>query len=181
VSTGQVNVYAPWELGNYSSVQVKLTYAGSIRSNVVTVPVSNYTPAFLMYGSGSVFVADARDNNTGALITTTNPATAGEVLQLYCNGLGPVSNQPASGDPAPNYPNLAQTTTPVTVSIGGKSAQVIFAGLTPPFVGLYLVDVTVPSGLASGNQPISVSVAGKTSPASITAGGTTYNIVLPVK
>jgi hypothetical protein len=36
-------------------------------------------------------------------------------------------------------------------------------------------------GLASGNQPSGVSVAGKTSPASITAGGTTYNIVLPVK
>ena len=183
VSTGQVNVYAPWELENYPSVQVKLTYAESIRSNVVTVPVSNYTPAFLMNGGppASYFVADARDNNTGAPIGTGNPATAGEVLQLYCNGLGPVSNQPASGDPAPNSPNLAQTANAVTVSIGGKNAPVIFAGLTPPFVGLYLVDVTVPSGLASGNQPISVSVAGKTSPASITAGGTTYNIVLPVK
>ena len=183
VSSGQVNVYAPWELENYPSVQVKLTYAESIRSNVVTVPVSNYTPAFLMNGGppASFFVADARDNNTGALIGTANPATAGEVLQLYCNGLGPVSNQPASGDPAPNSPNLAQTASAVTVSIGGKNAPVIFAGLTPPFVGLYLVDVTVPSGLASGNQPISVSVAGKTSPASIAAGGTTYNIVLPVK
>jgi uncharacterized protein (TIGR03437 family) len=181
VSTGQVNVYAPWELEGYPSAQVKLTYAGSIRSNVVTVPVSNYTPAFLMYGSGSVLIADARDNNTGALITTTSPAAAGEVLQLYCNGLGPVSNQPASGDPAPGSPNLAQTTTPVTVSIGGKSAPVIFAGLTPPFVGLYLVDVTVPSGLTSGNQPITVSVAGKTSPLSVTSGSTTYNIVLPVK
>jgi uncharacterized protein (TIGR03437 family) len=57
---------------------------------------------------------------------------------------------------------------------------VIFAGLTPPFVGLYLVDITVPSGLTAGNQPITVSVAGKTSPASVTSGGTTYNIVLPV-
>jgi hypothetical protein len=36
-------------------------------------------------------------------------------------------------------------------------------------------------GLASGSQPIGVSVAGKTSPSSIKAGGTTYNIVLPVE
>jgi uncharacterized protein (TIGR03437 family) len=162
-----------------------MIYAGSdpIYSNVVTVPLANYVPAFFMYNSGSVFIADALDNNTYALITTANPATAGEVLQLYCNGLGPVTNSPASGSPAPSgtLAQLAQTTTPVTVTIGGKSAQVIFAGLEPPYVGLYLVDVTVPSGLSSGNQPITVSVGGKTSPGSITASGTTYQIVLPIK
>jgi uncharacterized protein (TIGR03437 family) len=76
---------------------------------------------------------------------------------------------------------LAQTSTPVTVSIGGQNAPVLFAGLEPPYVGLYLVDVTVPSGLPAGNQPITVSVGGKTSAGSITGGGTTYQIVLPVK
>jgi uncharacterized protein (TIGR03437 family) len=130
-----------------------------------------------------VFIADALDNTTYALITTANPATAGEVLQLYCNGLGPTTNQPASGSPAPSgtLTQLANTTTPVTVSIGGQSAQVLFAGLEPPYVGLYLVDVIVPTGVAAGNQPITVSVGGKTSPLSITGGATTYQIVLPVK
>jgi uncharacterized protein (TIGR03437 family) len=160
---------------------MKVAISGVAFTNVLTVPVSNYTPAFLMYNSGSIFVADARDNNTGALIGPSNPATAGEVLQLYCNGLGPVSNQPASGDPAPGSPNLAQTSSKVTVSIGGVNAPVIFSGLTPPFVGLYLVDVTVPSGLTSGNQPITVTVNGKTSPTSVTASNVTYNIVLPIK
>jgi uncharacterized protein (TIGR03437 family) len=186
VSTTQVNAFVPWELQGYPSVNVKMTYAGTlpIYSNVIgNVPVSTYTPAFFMYNSGSVFIADALDNNTYALITTANPATAGEILQLYCNGLGPTTNQPASGSPAPSgsLAQLAQTTTPVTVSIGGKNAPVIFAGLEPPYVGLYLVDITVPSGLAAGNQPITVSVGGKTSPLSITGGGTTYQIVLPIK
>jgi uncharacterized protein (TIGR03437 family) len=186
VNVGQINAFVPWELENYPSVNVKMTYAGSdpIFSNVISkVPVSNYTPAFFMYNSGSVFIADALDNTTYALITTANPATPGEVLQLYCNGLGPTTNQPASGNPAPSgsLANLAQTTTPVTVSIGGQSAQVLFAGLEPPYVGLYLVDIIVPSGVAAGNQPITVSVGGKTSPGSITASGTTYQIVLPIK
>jgi len=182
VSGGQVNIYAPWELENYPSAQMKVTLGEGIFSNVLTVPLSNYVPAFLMYVSGNLLISDARDNNTGALITTTNPATGGEVLQLYCNGLGPVSPQPnPSNSPAPAA-NLAYTTSPVTVSIGGKNAPVYsgYAFLAPPFVGLYQVDVTVPSGLTAGNQPITVSVAGKTSPASVTAGGTTYNIVLPV-
>jgi minor extracellular serine protease Vpr len=186
VSTAQVNVFVPWELTGYPSVNVKMTYAGTypIPSNVISnAPLSTYTPGFFMYNSGSVFIADALDNTTYALITTANPAIAGEVLQLYCNALGPVTNQPASGSPAPSgtLAQLAQTTTPVTVSIGGQSAQVLFAGLEPPYVGLYLVDIVVPSGLASGNQPITVSVGGKKSPGSITGGGTAYQIVLPVK
>jgi uncharacterized protein (TIGR03437 family) len=186
VSNGQINVFVPWELEGYPTVNVKEIYAGSdpIYSNVIgNVPVSTYTPAFFMYNSGSVFVADALDNTTYALITTANPATPGEVLQLYCNGLGPTTNQPASGSPAPSgsLSNLAQTTTPVTVSIGGQNATVLFAGLEPPYVGLYLVDVTVPSGLTAGNQPITVTVGGKTSAGSITGGSTTYQIVLPVK
>jgi uncharacterized protein (TIGR03437 family) len=137
------------------------------------VTLNNYTPAFLM-NSGTV--ADAVDNTTGALITTSNPATAGEYLQLYCNGLGPVTNQPASGDPA-SATVLSQTTTPVTVSIGGKAVTPLFAGLAPGFVGEYEVVIQVPSGLTSGNQPITVSVGGVTSPASV-SGSTVY---LPIK
>jgi uncharacterized protein (TIGR03437 family) len=175
ISPTQVNAWVPWELTGYPSAQMKINYYGLL-SNVVTVPLNTYVPAFLI-NSGTV--ADARDNNTGALITTSNPAVAGEELQLYCNGLGPVTNQPASGTAALGSPNLAQipASTPVTVSIGDKNARVDFAGLTPGFVGLYLVDVSVPAGLTSGNQIITVSVGGKTSPTSV-AGS---NIVLPIK
>ena len=40
----------------------------------------------------------ARDLNYGA-INAGNPAHPGETIQLYANGLGAVTNQPASGDP----------------------------------------------------------------------------------
>ncbi|MGA3016107.1 MAG: S8 family serine peptidase [Bryobacteraceae bacterium] len=173
VSPGQVNVFVPWELENYASAQVKVTFVESMYSNLVSVALNNYTPAFLM-NSGTV--ADAVDNSTGAIITTSNPATAGEYLQLYCNGLGPVANQPASGDPA-SLTVLSQTTTPATVTIGGKPVTPLFAGLAPGSVGEYEVVIQVPSGLTSGNQPITVSVGGVTSPASV-AGLPVY---LPIK
>jgi uncharacterized protein (TIGR03437 family) len=175
VSPGQVNLYVPWELENYPSAQVKVTFLEYIYSNLVNLTLANYWPAFLM-NSGTV--ADALDNTTGALITTANPATAGEVLQLYCNGLGPVTNPPASGSPALATP-LSLTTTPVTVSIGGKPA-LVYGGtgfLAPPYVGLYQVNIQVPSGLSSGNQPIAISVGGATSPAQV--GGSTVS--LPIK
>jgi uncharacterized protein (TIGR03437 family) len=186
VSPNQVNVYTPWELENYPSVQVKVTNVAEsilVRTNVMTVPVSNYTPAFLMYNSGSVFIADAVDGvNCPApyIIGTSCPATPGALIQFYVNGLGPVTNQPASGSPALVSP-LSQTIVPPVVMIGGQQATVQFAGLAPTFVGLYQVNAYVPAGLAAGNQPITIAIGGKTSPSSISASGVTYNIVLPVK
>ena len=182
VSPGQINVQIPWEFQGQSSVLMKVTVDGNtayLQSNVYTVPLANYAPAFFL-NSGTV--ADALDNTTGALITTANPATAGEILQLYANGLGPVTTPQSSGEPASGSP-LAQTTSPVTVTIGGKQATVFGvngnpnAFLAPCCVALYQIDIQVPSGLSSGPQPIAISVGGQTSPA--IANGSA--IVLPIK
>jgi adhesin/invasin len=54
--------------------------------------------------------------------------------------------------------------------IGGQQAQVSFSGLAPGFPGLYQINATVPAGL-TGNQQVTVSIGGQTSPA----------VTLPVK
>jgi hypothetical protein len=43
------------------------------------------------------------------------------------------------------------------------------------------VNAYIPSGLSSGNQPITIAIGGVTSPTSVTSRSTTYNIVLPIK
>ena len=184
ISTGQVNIYVPWELENYPSVQMKVILngfaLGEVFSNVITVPVNNYTPAFLGFSSGSVYMADAVDAvNCPApyKIGPTCSATRGQPISLYVNGLGPVSPQPNSGDPAPSSEPLARTTTQPVVMIGGQSAQVLYSGLAPGFVGEYQVNVIVPSGIGTGNQPITIAIGGKTSPSAIS----TANIVIPVR
>jgi uncharacterized protein (TIGR03437 family) len=49
----------------------------------------------------------------------------------------------------------------VTVTIGGQTATVQFAGLSPGFVGLYQVNVQIPTGLAPGNSvPLVITQAG---------------------
>jgi uncharacterized protein (TIGR03437 family) len=173
-SQGQVNVWVPWELQGQSSVQMKVNVDEGFWGNVVTVPLSSTAPGFFLSGN----VAIAQDQNAN-LITSSNPAARGSALVLYCNGLGPVSHQPASGQPASGT-NLSQTTTPPVVTIGGQQAQVLFSGLTPGFVGLYQVNVMVPSGISTGNQPITIAIGGQTSP-SQTAGSSPQTIVLPVK
>lgn len=176
VSPGQVNVFVPWELEGQTSAQVKVTIDEISFGNVVQASLANYTPSFFL-NSGSV--ADAVDNTTGQIITASNAAKRGQPIQLYANGLGPVQNQPASGDPA-STTTLSATNTPCTVSIGGQSAPVSFCGLAPGFVGLYQINVTVPTGISAGNQPVTVSVGGATSPAQ-TVGSSPQTIVIPVQ
>jgi uncharacterized protein (TIGR03437 family) len=152
-----VNVQVPWELQGQSAAQVKVTIDYS-NGNVVTMPLADYSPAFFETSAG---VAAALDSNF-QVIGASNPAKRGQTVQLYANGLGPVTNQPASGDPAPASP-LAMTKSQPTVSIGGQQAAVSFSGLAPGFAGLYQINVTVPQNLTPGNQPLTVSIGGQTS------------------
>ncbi len=156
VSDGQINAQVPWELAGQTSVKVKVIIDYTY-SNVVTIPVSTYAPG-LFANNGNAAALDASNQ----AITSSNPAKRGQVVELFANGLGPVTNQPADGQPAPSSPLSATTSNP-TVTIGGQNAPVSFSGLAPGFAGLYQVNVTVPSGLAPGTYPVVVSIGRKSS------------------
>ncbi len=155
-SPGQINVQVPWELQGQTTAQVKVNVDFSA-SNVVPISLANIAPAFFVV-AGNVA---ARDLNF-RVINASNPAHAGQTIQLYANGLGPVSNQPASGDPAPAGP-YAETPAPVVMFGTQAATQVPFSGLTPGVGGLYALNVVVPA-LAPGTYPVTVSLGGKTSP-----------------
>ena len=158
-TTGQINLQVPWELQGASSVQVKVNVDGVANSNVITVPLAQYAPT-IFQSSGIVAAVNA---TTGTIITAANPAHAGDVVELYANGLGPVNNQPASGDPSPVTLPLATTKTAPTVTIGGQGATVSYSGLAPGNPGLYQINVTVPA-VSSGNQTVTLSIGGVSAP-----------------
>ena len=118
VSPTQVNVQVPWELQGQTSAQMKINIDYT-SSNVVTIPLSDNAPALFEIGSGVVAALDASNK----VVNAANPARRGQVIQLFANGLGPVSNQPASGSPVTGSA-LAQTKSAATVTIGGQSAAV---------------------------------------------------------
>ena len=101
--------------------------------------------------------------NTKTLAEAGTPAEAGEVVVIYCTGLGAVMPAVAAGTAAPASP-LSETAEEVTVAIGGQAAEVLFSGLTPGFAGLYQVNVKVPSGVTGGAVPVALTVSGQTSP-----------------
>ncbi len=58
----------------------------------------------------------------------------------------------------------ASTANPVTLTVGGQTANVIFAGLTPTLAGLYQINFTVPANTDTGDQvPLVLSTGGQTS------------------
>jgi len=178
VSPTQVNVFVPWELAGQSSVQVKVTVDEGSYSNVVSVPLATYFPGFLLYNTN---IAIAQDSNYN-LISFANPAVRGQTITLYAGGLGPVTNPPIDGNAA-STTQLSNTVTLPVVTIGGQTAKVLFSGLAPGLIGLYQVNATVPAGIAAGNQPITISIGGATSPtASVAApGAPSQTIMIPVK
>ena len=151
VSPGQINLQVPWETGAGAANSPAL--AGGPPSNTITAPVRTAAPG--------IFVTVRAD---GSLVTAERPAAASDVLIIYATGLGAVDQPVITGGPAPGNP-VAGVTNNVTVRFGNVAAtEVFFAGLTPGFVGLYQINVRVPTGVPVGaTTPLTVSAAGQTS------------------
>ncbi len=158
VSATQINVQVPWELSGQTAAQIKVNIEPNL-GNLITVPLVAYSPALFEVNG----IAAATNVTDGSVVTASNAAKRGQYISLYCNGLGPVTNQPATGDVA--LANPLSTTPFPTVTIGGQPATVQFSGLAPNFVGLYQVNVLVPSNIAAGSQPIALSIGGVAAPA----------------
>jgi uncharacterized protein (TIGR03437 family) len=162
VSPGQVNAQMP-ALASGNVALIMHTPGGVSNTFLLTVPVAS--PAVFLSGSAG----DQTNLPTiirwanGLVVTSTNPVHRGDILVMYLTGLGPVNPPVKDGEPAPLDP-LSSTVSNPDVRIGGAGAPVLFSGLVPGYVGLYVLNVSVPSGTPQG-----LSV-----PLTITQGGVTY-------
>ncbi len=159
VSAGQVNAQLPWEFQGQSSVKAKVTILG-LQGPVVTVPLATYSPGIFEIAG----LAAATD--ISSVISRSHPAKRGDAVVLYVNGLGPVTNTPASGEPTPGD-RFSTTLVPPSVTVGGKAASVIFSGLTPGVVGLYQINAILAADTPTGDQAVVVSIGGVDSKASV--------------
>lgn len=151
VSPTQLNVQAPAD-ANQGTVQVTVTNSAGT-SNSVAANLQTILPAFF---TSQNYIAAVRSDGTIVSGTdTSGAAKAGEVLSVYGTGFGPTNPVVTPGI-------LVQTAAPlansVTMTIGGVSATVSYAGLSA--TGLYQFNVTVPA-LAAGNHAVVATIAGQ--------------------
>jgi trimeric autotransporter adhesin len=156
--TQQINFQVPWEIAPLSTVLLQVTTNGE-SSLPVEVPVLAAQPGVIAYNVGGVSYGVVL-HSTFQLADTANPAAIGETLTVYCVDLGAVT--PTLADGAPGTGAEITVATP-TATIGGANAPVSFHGTAPGFVALYQVNVTVPQGLSSGNQPLVLTISGASS------------------
>jgi uncharacterized protein (TIGR03437 family) len=145
VSPTQISAIVPYEL-SAGVAQVQVITDGN-PSNTVTmftnetsVGVFSVPPGGLGYG--------AVLHQNGQLVSPSNPAAIGETVSVYLTGLGAVS--PTIADGAAGV--AGATTNTITADINGTAATVTYSGLAPQLAGLYQMNVTIPSGVTSGDN-----------------------------
>jgi uncharacterized protein (TIGR03437 family) len=149
VSPGQVNIQVPYETGAGPAV-VAINNGGQIA----------YYP-FIVAPIAPGLYASAISNTTGKLVSS---ASGGDLLLLFITGEGDVTPSLATGaTPASTITNPAQlphARQPIEVTVGGVTAQVLFAGIPSGVAGLTQIDFYVPASTPLGSQEIVVTVGG---------------------
>jgi uncharacterized protein (TIGR03437 family) len=124
-------------------------------SNTVTSYVGLTAPGAFTFPSGGLGSAAALHADY-SLVTPDNPAKIGETILLFVTGLGLVDPAVADGTPGPINPFSLATNT-ISVFIDGVAATTSFVGLAPQLIGLYQINVAVPTGVSSGNVYLDIS------------------------
>lgn len=165
VSPAQVNAQVPSNVATGSQPVVVTTLGGS--SAPFSVTVNSTQPGLLAPSvfdvQGTQYAVALFPNQLYVLppnaISGVASARAlpGNTILLYGIGFGPVTPDNPAGV-------IEQTTNSLTgtldVQIGGTTAQVSYAGLTPSFVGLYQFNVVIPQVSASDKTPLTFTLNG---------------------
>jgi uncharacterized protein (TIGR03118 family) len=159
----QTNIIAPYELGGFSSASLSVTYQG--QTFTMQVPVALSAPGIYtsnLSGSGQAVAL----NSDGTLNTASNPASAGTVITLYATGAGP--EYPPGEDGVINDSIIRTPQLPVSLTIGGQSAEITYAGSAPGLVqGNTQVEALIPSGL-TGSVPVVITIGSASSQPNVT-------------
>jgi len=170
-SNGQINAAIPFDVTPNTSQQVLVTRDTTI-SVPVPVDVAPSEPAVFLAplanapNQGSIFAVRTTSGVQSTFLAgPSSPATAGDTLVIYCDGLGAVDQTIAPGAASPVSP-AAKTNDQPQVTIGNVNSPVAFSGLTPGLVGVYQINAVVPAGVTAGDQvPVVVNISGQVGPA----------------
>ena len=175
VSPTQIDLQVPNDTNTGSVPVVVTTAAGAVGYSTVTL--APFAPSFSLLDSKHIAGIIIRTNGSGAygggtydiigptgssLGYATVAAKAGDTVELFGVGFGPTT---PPVPPGAAFSGAATTNFPVTLSINSVNVTPFFAGETS--AGLYQLNVTIPSGLGTGDVPLLATVGGSSTPATV--------------
>jgi uncharacterized protein (TIGR03437 family) len=167
-SSGQVNAIVPYELASASNASVVAIF-GSAQSTPASVQVVSSAPG--------IFSADASGTGPGAildvsyhLVSSTNPASVGDTIQVFATGQGQTNPAGVDGLIEPSVlPLPVPLLTAAGALVGGIPANITYIGAAPGLVaGALQVNIVIPPGVPSGPAQLILSIGGNSSQNGIT-------------
>jgi beta-glucosidase len=170
VSPTQINFQVPWEIAPATAVGVQVSSAGTA-SNIEPTAVRSIAPSMFFNDPAAGLAWITGIAAEGCPITQC-AVQAGNVYQLWANGLGPknLAQQDGVGDAATNLNDLtvAGGTANCQLTIGGVAATVTYCGAAPGEI-IDQVNFQYPSGVPPGAP----------AQATLTIGGASGTFLLP--
>lgn len=152
-----VAAVVPYETAGKASAMVQVEYQG-IASAAQSFTIAPTTPGIFELGNSQWVL-----NQDGSVNSPSNPAAAGSAVVFFATGAG--QTNPGGIDGSLAVAPLPAPVEKVTVTMGGVSAPIQYAGAAPGFVaGLIQLNVQVPAGLAPGSSaPLVLTIGGAAS------------------
>jgi uncharacterized protein (TIGR03437 family) len=158
--TDQINVLTPVE-GLSTSVSASIVVTSSLGTFSFLPDWIAETPSFLRFGGSRYVAATHTDYSllgpSSLYPGLSTPAKAGEVVVLWAAGFGLPTTTLAAGSSS-QYGGMPET--PVC-TVSGYPATVWIALVSP---GLYQLDLTVPTSIRSGDNPVTCIYGGAATP-----------------
>jgi uncharacterized protein (TIGR03437 family) len=144
----QINFLIPGNLKT-GTVPVRVVRQG-VTGPEANIDLVDAVPQLFQTADGYVIAQHA----DYSLITLDHPARAGEIIVVYATGLGMTRPNPSPGE-IPIYPGLMARLQELQISVGGvvlAADQILYAGLSPGFAGLYQINLRLPEALGPDTE-----------------------------
>jgi uncharacterized protein (TIGR03437 family) len=163
--TDQLSAIVPWGVATKPSVRVAVEFLGvqspPYQLTVLPAKPAIFTANALGSGPGAIL------NENGSLNRAAEPAAKGSVIVVYATGGGTMNPAGQDGRVAAGVSRLDL---PVTATVGGLAAEVLYAGNAPGLVeGVMQINLRLNSNTPSGEQPVVINIGGTPTTSTVTA------------
>jgi uncharacterized protein (TIGR03437 family) len=148
----QLNVQVPYTVAGVNVTHIAVFYQGQ-PAGTLDVPVAAANPALF----------PTAVNQDGSVNSGASPAPRATIVTFFATGEGLTDGANVAGKAAQApYP---RPRLPVSLTVSGISAEIVFAGSAPGTVGTLQVNARIPAGFVpSGPVPVELDIGSATSP-----------------
>lgn len=165
VRADQVAAIVPNAVAGQTNVTVQARFQNDSTA-VVSLPVARTMPGLFTldqsgHGQGAIL------NQDGTINSRDNPAPHGSIVVLFGTGQG-LTDPDFPEDELADDP-LPEPLDPVTVTVAGKQAEILYAGAAPGLAGVMQINIRLPRGIDPSNSvPVNVKIGTNSSQPGVT-------------